>query len=418
MARPRTPIGAYGAIAVRRRADRVIAETRIRDADGRVRHVRVAARTAAQARLVLKERLLDRPSFGAARGLTPLEEGAASSIRPSHIERTCGMQYLGSSGINSDRGSAAGKFQSQPSQDIAGPTLVRLWSVVHLAGALRRQASQTVGSPKTDGKYGSPRSTCSGERRVPPRAYVPRWPGTVAFVTGEPFDVPVRPISCTTTAQLIRFESLRFRLLTRSRRCALVNSRRFLQLAAVFLMSFPLVVSGGGAAFAYDTYGQPNDYHLTGGVYGREYYFFNSASVALQNFAYSGKWLWGNAMPGKVAWSETSNVNNAEMNFLQSTVDTDYCAETSFWGSAGNNVDPDHGNYAYTKVQIDYDFWNYGTPDLCTNQQGIVTHEIGHVMGIDHVPHGSAAIMVWDIAAETFVAPKLDDENGINHIYY
>lgn len=71
MARPRTPVGAYGAIAVRRRGDRAIAETRIRDADGRIRHVRVTARTAAQAKLVLKERLLDRPAFGSTRVLTP-----------------------------------------------------------------------------------------------------------------------------------------------------------------------------------------------------------------------------------------------------------------------------------------------------------------------------------------------------------
>jgi integrase len=71
MSRPRTPVGAYGSIAVRRRGDRVIAETRIRDADGRTRHVRVAAGTAAQARQVLKERLLDRPTFGSTRVLTP-----------------------------------------------------------------------------------------------------------------------------------------------------------------------------------------------------------------------------------------------------------------------------------------------------------------------------------------------------------
>lgn len=70
MARPRTPVGAYGAIAVRRRGDRVVAETRIRDADGRMRHVRVTARTAARARQVLKERLLDRPAFGSTRMLT------------------------------------------------------------------------------------------------------------------------------------------------------------------------------------------------------------------------------------------------------------------------------------------------------------------------------------------------------------
>lgn len=71
MARPRTPVGAYGSIAVRRRGDRAIAETRVRDADGRIRHVRVTARTAAQAQKILKERLLDRPAFGSTQILGP-----------------------------------------------------------------------------------------------------------------------------------------------------------------------------------------------------------------------------------------------------------------------------------------------------------------------------------------------------------
>jgi hypothetical protein len=68
MGRPRTAIGTYGHIAVRRRGDRSIAETRIRDADGRMRQVRITARSAALARLVLKEMLLDRPPFGGAQG--------------------------------------------------------------------------------------------------------------------------------------------------------------------------------------------------------------------------------------------------------------------------------------------------------------------------------------------------------------
>jgi hypothetical protein len=61
--RPRTAIGTHGNIAVRRRGNRAIAETRIRDADGRVRHIRVNARTAEQARSTLKQRLLSRPGF-------------------------------------------------------------------------------------------------------------------------------------------------------------------------------------------------------------------------------------------------------------------------------------------------------------------------------------------------------------------
>jgi integrase len=62
--RPRTAIGTYGTLTVRRRNGRAIAETRIRDADGRVRQVRVRARTAEQARATLKQRLLSRPGLG------------------------------------------------------------------------------------------------------------------------------------------------------------------------------------------------------------------------------------------------------------------------------------------------------------------------------------------------------------------
>lgn len=69
--RPRTAIGTYGAVNVRRRGNRALAETRIRDTDGRVRHVRVTARTAEQARSRLKQRLLSRPDFASGGVLQP-----------------------------------------------------------------------------------------------------------------------------------------------------------------------------------------------------------------------------------------------------------------------------------------------------------------------------------------------------------
>jgi hypothetical protein len=55
---PRTGIGTCGTVTVRRRDGRAIAETRIRDADGRIRQVRVRARTADQARTLLKQRMV------------------------------------------------------------------------------------------------------------------------------------------------------------------------------------------------------------------------------------------------------------------------------------------------------------------------------------------------------------------------
>lgn len=48
--RPRTPVGTHGAINTRRDGGRVVAETRVRDLDGRLRQVRASGPTAASAR--------------------------------------------------------------------------------------------------------------------------------------------------------------------------------------------------------------------------------------------------------------------------------------------------------------------------------------------------------------------------------
>ncbi|MEI2811891.1 MAG: tyrosine-type recombinase/integrase [Nocardioides sp.] len=68
--RPRTPIGTFGAVNVRRQAKRVMAETRVRDLDGRLRRVSASASSAAAARRLLKEKLQDRSGFGSGGQLT------------------------------------------------------------------------------------------------------------------------------------------------------------------------------------------------------------------------------------------------------------------------------------------------------------------------------------------------------------
>jgi integrase len=62
--RPRTAIGTYGAIYVMRKADRCVAETRFRDADGRLRKVTATAASPAMAKALLKQRLLNRAGYG------------------------------------------------------------------------------------------------------------------------------------------------------------------------------------------------------------------------------------------------------------------------------------------------------------------------------------------------------------------
>jgi integrase len=69
--RPRTPIGTHGAINTRRQGGRMVAETRLRDLDGRLRQVRASGPTAAAARTRLMERIRERPSLPSSGVLRP-----------------------------------------------------------------------------------------------------------------------------------------------------------------------------------------------------------------------------------------------------------------------------------------------------------------------------------------------------------
>jgi integrase len=62
--RPRTAIGTYGTINVKRRGRGYVARTRFRDLDGRLRDVTATAGTRSLAQAELKERLLHRPGYG------------------------------------------------------------------------------------------------------------------------------------------------------------------------------------------------------------------------------------------------------------------------------------------------------------------------------------------------------------------
>ena len=64
MARPRTPIGTYGTISIRRQpSGRYAARTRYRDWDGKSREVQYTASTRPAAERALKKKLAERSLF-------------------------------------------------------------------------------------------------------------------------------------------------------------------------------------------------------------------------------------------------------------------------------------------------------------------------------------------------------------------
>lgn len=197
-------------------------------------------------------------------------------------------------------------------------------------------------------------------------------------------------------------------------------SRLTLRVAAVVLLTVPLATIGGSAN-AYHTYSPPSDYHLTQGVYGREYWFSSSVtSTTLKNEVYSAKWNWGNAMPGKVAWVATTNPSDSEIDWYQLTTVTSFCGQTNMFNSSNVQVQSANGaapyaNWKYAEILVDPEWNDAGTS--CSNGRGILVHEMGHAMGLAH-EWPNVAIMRTDINAQGWTAPKVDDENGINHIFY
>ncbi|MEX0428026.1 hypothetical protein AB3X52_10380 [Nocardioides sp. DS6] len=120
--RPRTPIGAYGAIALRpsRAGAGVVAETRYRDVDGRLRKVTATDRTARQATALLNQRLVDRRGYGSAGQLrlaSPLGDLAElwlADLEAQDISETTKQGYRDTLGSTCARPSSTTPSASSP----------------------------------------------------------------------------------------------------------------------------------------------------------------------------------------------------------------------------------------------------------------------------------------------------------------
>ena len=177
------------------------------------------------------------------------------------------------------------------------------------------------------------------------------------------------------------------------------------------------------------------DYHtwydrtLNGGVgnygYNNRYYFIDSSAINAGN-----ETLTVNAMN---SWIYTSNIVTTPISFQRTTTKSEsimdiyngsyYPAEeyiygeTLFWlsGTRIYPYNPDGSNWAWTQIHLNTVSFNTLSQQ---RKQGVIAHEMGHVMGLAHNQDWGPIVLMYPYGDElTVSSPTSHDLFGINHLY-
>lgn len=179
-------------------------------------------------------------------------------------------------------------------------------------------------------------------------------------------------------------------------------------------------------AYAYTTPRYANNYYLAEGVSHVDYYIMPGASgyTTLINNA-ANNWVNTGYGYNPIYMYKTTNFNVSNMDIYDGDV---FQAEMDAFGILGRTHHVDVRGSSHVVVLPDESFWDYGRIYLNFNKmqaigysnakiQGVIAHEMGHVMALAHNPSTFYSIM-YPYADDTLTTTVgKEDHDGINAIY-
>ena len=190
-------------------------------------------------------------------------------------------------------------------------------------------------------------------------------------------------------------------------------------LLTLFLFGF-ISVPG----FAYNTF---SGHVLRGGVgnsgNNTRYYYLDSSASGYSMIIDAAVNTWNNTKdnPGvttPIWFKKTTTKSSSVMDYYaKNSSDTSVLGETLLYSGSGSNsvkINPNQSNWTWGKVLI---YKNSISGMTTTKKQGVVAHEMGHVMGLAHNNTDPKTIMCQTKYGRSVYRPAKDDCHGINYLY-
>lgn len=165
------------------------------------------------------------------------------------------------------------------------------------------------------------------------------------------------------------------------------------------------------------------DQENIGCMHGKTTYNDNTLLTAKTNvtYTYVGEKFSANVIAGANNWTKSTagvtlkfipvtSTTPPKIMIYDNMINDDFLAYALFV-SGGSNIDPRNSDWPLSEIHLNT---TYSTTDV---RSGIVAHEIGHSLGLDHRDTDIGSLMRPDIASGTRNVPAAIDISNFKHLY-